>query len=129
MIRSITSDQKSFRPVHLSRGSTLFLRIERRDSTRKDSRNGFGKSTLIEIIHFCLGSDPRKGESVLVPPLAGWTFTLEIELAHSIVTVSRNTTTLKFVSLEGHFDNWPIKPKLDKKQGQRTLAIKDWTAI
>jgi uncharacterized protein YydD (DUF2326 family) len=128
MIRSITCDQKSFRPVHFKPGFNIVLADRTKDSTRKDSRNGLGKSTLIEIIHFCLGSEPRRGESVLVPPLAGWAFTLELELDHSIVTVSRNTSEPKFVSLEGSFDNWPIKPKLDKN-GQQTLVVKDWTVV
>ena len=92
-------------------------------------RNGLGKSTLIEIIHFGFGSDPRQGESVLVDPLKGWTFTIELELNHSIVAVSRNTAAPKTVRLEGHFEDWPIKPKHDKKQNLKTLSIKDWTAV
>lgn len=129
MIRSITCDQKSFETVHFTPGFNVVLADRTQESTRKDSRNGLGKSTLIEIIHFGLGSELRKGESVLVEPLKGWTFTIELELNKSIVTVSRNTATPKTVTLEGHFGDWPIKPKHDKKQNLHSLSLKEWTAV
>ncbi len=129
MIRSISADQKSFRTVHLKPGFNIILADRTKESTKKDSRNGLGKSTLNDIIHFCLGSDPRQGESVLVEPLKGWTFSVELELGGSIVLVSRNTSTSKIVRLEGHFEKWPIKPRLDKKSNVYTLTIKDWTAV
>ena len=58
-------------------------------STQKDTRNGLGKSTLIEIIHFCLGANVRTGHRLSIEPLQGWEFTLDITLAGNRVKVTR----------------------------------------
>src|SRR3954468_6308076 len=100
MIRSITCSENSFRAVPLYPTSNVILADRTKDSTRKDSRNGLGKSTLVEIIHFCVGSEPRQGESILVEPLSGWAFTMEFELDSSIVAVTRNTKSSKVVALD-----------------------------
>lgn len=129
MIRSVSCDQKSFRTVHFKAGFNVVLADRTKESTRKDSRNGLGKSTLIDIIHFTLGSEPRAGEGLLVDPLKGWTFTTELDLNGSIVSVSRNTATPKVIILQGHFDDWPIKPNYNKEMREFTLSNKEWTSV
>ena len=71
MIHSIAANQPTFRPVKLTPGLNVILADRTKGSSRKDTRNGLGKSTLIEIIHFCLGAkdaqwpgagDPGPGE-------------------------------------------------------------------
>ena len=61
MIRSVSANQKSFKTVHFEPGFNVVLADRTKDSTKKDTRNGLGKSTLIEIIHFCLGAGARAG--------------------------------------------------------------------
>ena len=59
MIHSVTADRPSFKTVELKPGFNVILAERTKESTKKDSRNGLGKSTLIEIIHFCLGGYPK----------------------------------------------------------------------
>ncbi|NER51274.1 MAG: AAA family ATPase, partial [Symploca sp. SIO1A3] len=60
-IRAIRCNQASFQEVEFSSGFNVILADRTEESTSKDSRNGLGKSTLIEIIHFCLGATMRTG--------------------------------------------------------------------
>jgi len=57
MIRSITADKSSFKSIKFENGLNVVLADRTKESTKKDSTNGLGKSTLLEIIHFCLGSN------------------------------------------------------------------------
>ena len=59
MIHRITANKSSFHPVEFTPGLNVVLADRTDTSTQKDTRNGLGKSTLIDIIDFCLGSNVR----------------------------------------------------------------------
>ena len=61
MINSIFSNQDSFKTVEFRSGFNVILADRTETSSVRDSRNGLGKSTLIQIIHFCLGATITKG--------------------------------------------------------------------
>lgn len=124
MIHSITSDKDSFKKIEFKSGFNVILAERTKESTKKDSRNGLGKSTLIEIIHFCLGGN--KGETLSKSPMEDWTFTLKIDLNKNIYFVSRNISHPKKVIIDGNCSDWPIKPVIDNKTGRQTLDVSDW---
>ncbi len=96
--------------------------------TKKQSRNGLGKSSLIEVIHFCLGADYAKGP--LSPDeLKGWTFSLDLTLAGKPVSVSRNTSSNRTVTIDGTTSGWPIEPEVNKRTGERELSVRNWTPV
>jgi len=127
MIHSISSDQPTFKRVTFQPGFNVILAERTKDSTKKDSRNGLGKSTLIEIIHFCLGGN--KGETLSKKQMENWSFTLEIDLAGQKYFVTRNTTKKGFVVIEGDCSGWPIQPECDNKLQQDVLSCRDWTNV
>ena len=90
MIHSIKCDNPSFKTIEFKSGFNVILAERKEGSTEKDSRNGLGKSTLIEIIHFCLGGS--KGETLKKTQLEGWTFTLDLDIAGKRYSISRNTS-------------------------------------
>lgn len=89
MIHSVTADHPSFRAVQFKTGLNVVLAERKESSTQKDTRNGLGKSTLIDIIDFCLGSRIRSGYGLAIEPLRDWTFTLECSVAGDRMKVSR----------------------------------------
>ena len=101
MIKAVRCDKESFKTVHFKPGFNIVLAERTQDSTDRDSRNGLGKSTLIEIIHFCLGSSPRPNEGLRVPELHDWTFILELTLREKDFVISRNTAHFGFVTIKG----------------------------
>lgn len=52
MIYSVSCDKPSFKNIEFKPGFNVILAERTKESTIKDSGNGLGKSTLIEIIHF-----------------------------------------------------------------------------
>lgn len=80
MIRSLHANMPSFRGIDFTPGMNILLADKTQQSTSKDSRNGLGKSTLIELLHFCLaGKVPGAKHALSAESLKEWEFTLELE--------------------------------------------------
>jgi len=127
MIHAVRCNHASFKEVEFRPGFNVILADRTEVSGRRDSRNGLGKSTLIEIIHFCLGAKLERAKKLGVGVLKGWSFSLELTLANQLVTVSRNTENHSKVVIDGDTTGWLIQPKL--KEGQRILSVKEWTTV
>jgi len=129
VIHSIWCDQPSFRPIEFKPGFNVLLATRTSSATDKDSRNGAGKTTFVEIVHFCLGSSANKKNRLMAPQLRGWTFVVEMDLRGRLYRISRNTANPKRVVLEGDFREWPVKPKKDRETGAFVLSTTQWTEL
>lgn len=127
MIYSVKSDKPAFKNIEFTRGFNVILAERTKESNKKDSRNSLGKSTLIEIIHFCLGAD--RGETLRKKEMDGWTFTLELDLAGKKYAVTKNTSAKSKVFIEGDCSSWPIFPDIDKKTGGKVISNADWKRV
>jgi len=128
MICAVRCNKPSFKTVTFRPGMNVVLADRTKESTKKDSRNGLGKSTLIEILHYCLGgtaSPERLGSK----PLVGWTFTLDVDLGGGRISVSRSTDSPSKVAIEGDTSAWPVQPVRSRKTGLRELNVKKWNEI
>lgn len=129
MIHSVSCDRPQFRTVEFTPGFNVVLAERTKESTKKDSRNGLGKTTLLEVIHFCLGAATAKGKGLLREPLLDWTFSLDIDLKGQRYAVHRNTKNPGRVAIEGDWSKWPIKPRIDAKTGDYSLTLREWNAL
>ena len=130
MIHSITANHSSFNPVEFMPGLNVILADRTETSTQKDTRNGLGKSTLIEIIHFCLGSNVQKGQGLSIEPLRGWEFTLEITLAGNRVKVTRAVAKPSIFVIDGTTTGWIDQPDCEDMFGKKPIKLKldQWRA-
>jgi len=127
MIYSIKSDKPSFKNIEFKPGFNVILAERTKESTKKDSRNGLGKSTLIEIIHFCLGAN--KGETLSKKKMDGWSFTVDLDIAGKRYSVTRNISEQNKIVIEGDCSGWPITPDTDKETGAKVLSRNDWIRV
>ncbi len=125
MIHSVTANQPSFNTVRFEPGFNVVLADRTKESTKKDSRNGLGKSTLIEIIHFCLGASARKNQGLVVEALRDWVFSLDVTLGGKRVTVRRSVADPSRIELVGDVGTWPV----EREDGQPVLKIREWRAL
>lgn len=125
MIRAIRCDQKSFRTVEFTSGLNVVLAERVDTSTEKDSRNGLGKSTLIDIIRFCLGSGPKKGVGIFAVKVLGWTYSLDMIILGQPLTVSRQTDEPRIVTVTSLFDYQTGEVSQDDPV-EKKLSIEDW---
>ncbi len=128
MIHKITANHDSFRPIRFGPGLNVILADRKEDSSRKDTRNGLGKSTLIEIIHFCLGARVQKGRGLAIPALADWAFTMEVSLGPDRVAVTRRISRHNITTVAGLSDRWPDVPQAGLL-GERSFKTDQWRAL
>lgn len=129
MIHELSANQQSFHAVTFTEGLNVILAERSTTSTEKDTRNGIGKSTLIEIIDFCLGSRATKGKGLLIDPLETWAFTLDITLAGNRVKVTRTVAEQNLIVIDGPTKGWPEQPDAEKETGKRVFKADRWRAL
>jgi len=122
----VRSDKPSFRTVEFKKGFNVILADRTRISSERDSRNGLGKTTLVEIINFCFGSSPQRRDVLKSEELKNWTFTVDLILNGKKISVSRNTSNPSKVYLEGDLPDCPIEPQLDEEKKAYFMRIEDW---
>ena len=124
MIHSISANHSSFNSVEFTSGLNVILADRTKTSTQKDTRNGLGKSTLIEIIHFCLGSNVRTGHGLSIEPLQSWEFTLDITVAGNRVKVTRAVASPNILLIDGATTGWIDQPYKTDMFGKQPVKLK-----
>ncbi|AKT37245.1 ABC-three component system protein [Chondromyces crocatus] len=130
MIGRIESSLPTFKPLRFGPGLNVLLTQKSPGATERQTRNGAGKTSFVELVHFLLGSnaDPRhflRAEKALETA----TFSMAFDLSGARVEVERSASRPnEFVIAQGDPSQWPCKPKLDKKTGHLTLRREDWNA-
>jgi uncharacterized protein YydD (DUF2326 family) len=123
--RAIRSDRSSFRTVTFDAGLNIILADKTARSSAKDTRNGVGKSLLIDIVHFCLGAEFNKSR-LAVPQLHDWTFRLELEFDGHVVTASRSTGHPKAVVVTGDNEGLGLPIKVMGRERTSELDTQEW---
>ncbi len=126
-IRSIYANKSSFREIKLKDGLNLILAERSESSTERDSRNGVGKSTLLEVIHFCLGSSLSSRNVIYYLKNSDWQFFLELELGDVSFRVCRSFSSPSQVTLSGELDRLGIFESSQLfASPEHVLSLKAW---
>jgi len=123
MIKKISSTLPTFNAINLHEGLNILLADITEQSTEKNTRNGLGKTTFIEIINFLLGSSCNKNSIFKFPPFINHFFIMDIKLENSEVTVKHSGESANDIFVECSKET-----KLGKILGARDrLVLKEWT--
>ena len=82
----LSANVPSFRTVTFNRSGLSFVVGAQKNAgdtprNRTKTYNGVGKSLMIEVLHFCLGSNANEA---FKKHLGGWTFELAIEIEQRV---------------------------------------------
>lgn len=124
MIHAIAASGESFKPVEFSGGFNVVLAERTENASDRDSRNGSGKTSLVEIVHFCLGA--KLASTLAEPALDNWTFSTRLDLGETEATVSRNTARPNRVRIDPVDSAWHLQERLDEETGERYFTMDDW---
>lgn len=106
MIHEIRANKDTFKTIQFKDGVNIILADKTEESDEKDSRNGIGKTSIIEIIHFCLGSKIEDEKGLGKIELKDWVFELDIDIRDEKYTISRGTSNPEICTIQGDFENW-----------------------
>lgn len=101
MIISVTANKDTFKSVSFQPGLNLILAERADGSTDQDSRNAVGKTTLLQIVHHCLGAN--LSDHLRKPMLRGenWEFTLDLMTPSGTVSITRGMANDRVVNVSG----------------------------
>ena len=99
---SLTSNKATFKPVYFKNevGLNFIVAIQKNpESTDKGkTTNGVGKSLIIALVHFCLGSSKKVS---FKNDLSGWSFLLTFKIGDEIFKSERSTDKQNVIILNG----------------------------
>ena len=90
MLKKIYSDHPSFKPVKFHPGLNLVLAEKDSKSDDGQTRNGAGKSSLVELISSLYGGDLKKGSLLKTKELQPYRFGMELSFDNNALTIERS---------------------------------------
>ncbi|MFF5174177.1 DUF2326 domain-containing protein [Micromonospora sp. NPDC000089] len=126
-IRRVSANQPGFREVRLNPGFNLVVADRVVDRGPATPRRGLGKTSLIEIIDYCLGAGLGVGQNLVHVKAIddGWAFTLDLELDGQPMQVTRGLRRPNEIRVRGEVrdDHGVVEP-----DGSRLLRLSEWRA-
>lgn len=125
MIHRIYSSLNSFKTFDLQPGFNLIVADRAEQSGLRETRNKAGKSSLVQVIHFLFGGEGKPDSIFRTAALAAHTFSMDVDIGGTRLTVSRSGQEFKNVSIEipdGNLTQWPVDPLSGKRSGVVTTT-------
>lgn len=127
MIHRVYSDLPRFKNLTFKKGFNVLLAQKSPGATDKQTRNRAGKSSLLDVIHFLLGSKCDKDSPFRSEALRDATFGMEFDLGGSFARVERTGARPSPVTVAGDTARWPIAPTT--KAGILQLTNDNWKSV
>lgn len=128
MIRRFGSDLASFKTLTFRPGLNVLLAEKSEGASDRQSRNGAGKTSFIELVHFLFGADARKNSIFRSEALSKWIFDVSVDIRGEMVTAARSGSKPNRILLNGPVEPWPIPPQLVHHSGLLELSNENWKA-
>lgn len=126
MIHTISSDLPTFKNLSFHPGLNILLADKSDGATDRQSRNGAGKTSLVELIHFLFGANADKESIFRSDALANFSFAAELDIGSTVVDVERTGNKPSRIRLQGDTSHWPIAPSLEAKTGDQIISNENW---
>jgi uncharacterized protein YydD (DUF2326 family) len=127
MILTIESSIPTFKSVRFHAGLNVLLADTRPESKTTETRNSAGKTSLIEIIHFLLGSNCDKDSLFRTNALVEHTFTGAFQIDSKPLTVLRSgKDPSKIFILNGGEGESRLTMKTEKESGRLYTSNANW---
>src|SRR5688500_9462700 len=126
MIHRLFSSDRQFKTLRFRPGLNILLADKAPTAKSTDTRNGAGKTSVIELVHFILGGNwERSDDPVIVDDFFG----LELDLGGQRLTVRRSGSQPGRVFFSEPFDStkWPLQP--ERVEDGLSLRVDDWNAL
>lgn len=126
MIHRLYSTDRRFKTLKFRPGLNVLLADKAATAKSTDTRNGAGKTSVIELVHFVLGGDWDRSTD---PEIIEDSFGLEIELGGQLVNVRRSGSSRGRVFFSEPLDStkWPLQP--ERRPEGLSIRVEDWNAL
>jgi uncharacterized protein YydD (DUF2326 family) len=129
MIHGVSSDLPSFKSLTFGPGLNILLADKSEGATDRQSRNGAGKTSFVELVHFLFGAKADKESIFRSDALLPHFFETRVDVGGRVVDVARSGAKPSRIRLQGDTSGWPLEPALDVKSGDLVLSNEQWRAL
>lgn len=130
MIQRLGSDSESFKPLEFGPGLNILLAQKSEGAHDRQSRNGAGKTSFVELVHFLFGADAPPSGIFRSPALEDWTFSASVDIGAKRVSVARCGAKPNQVLVDGpEIESWPIVPRFDLAATRHLLSNEEWKRV
>lgn len=126
MIHAITSDYDGFKTLTFAPGLNILLAEKSATASDRQSRNGAGKTSFVELVHFLFGSDAKPDSIFRMDALVASAFEMQVDIDGHVVSAARSGSKPSRIRIQGETSHWPIKPTLEDKTGDLILSNDHW---
>lgn len=124
MIEKIYSTLDTFEEIILHKGLNILLADITKKSTGKDTRNGLGKTTFVEIIHFLFGGSCTNNSIFKMSMFKDHFFIMDYRINNTKLTVKRRGLDSNYVYV---FCQKGSKYEIFWGKQENKLRVADWT--
>ena len=129
MIRRFGGDLTSLKTLAFRAGLNILLADKSEGANDRQSRNGAGKTSFVELVHFLFGADVRKESIFRSNALAKWAFDVTVDVAGETISAARGGAAKPSrLLINGPIEHWPIPPHFDAATGLFELSNENWKA-
>lgn len=129
MLKRLSCNDNRFKTVTFEPGLNLIVADRTKKSSKKDTRNGLGKTTLIEILHFCFGADYEKLKTLKAPELKSWEFNLDLVINDRDITITRSLEVPTLILLSGEVTGIELGTDSTDHPGKKVMTNGQWTTL
>ena len=126
MIRRLGSDLESFKTLTFGPGLNVLLADKSEGATDRQSRNGAGKTSVIELVHFLCGSNADKKSIFRSEALIDASFNMTVQVGDEEYVVERCGRKPSRITITGAETHWPIPPKPLLNVDTYELSNENW---
>ena len=130
MIHRMYSTLPTFKELRFQTGLNVLLAERSEGATERQTRNRAGKSSLVEIVHFLLGSNAGPKSIFRNEELSDHRFGMAFDLPSGRTVVERSgSSPSRVIVREATAEDWPIKPRMDKDTGEQFISNSNWRSV
>ncbi len=128
MIYKIYASDTNFKAIEFQIGLNVILADKQSESGGKDSRNGLGKTTLLSIIDFCLGSKLNQ-KAFPIEKIKEWTFFVELDICGEKITAARSIRDASIIKIQGNTSTLPVKAERSQNGHFDFYKLSEWQKL
>jgi uncharacterized protein YydD (DUF2326 family) len=130
VIYQIYSTMPTFKELSFRPSLNLILAEKSPGATERQTRNGAGKSSLTELIHFLMGASLDKSSLFKTGALSQYSFGIDFDLGQAKTQVERTGDTSSKVTIrQANTENWPIALLKDRWPKPLVISNTQWRMI
>ena len=126
MIHGVMSDLEGFKTLRFEPGLNVLLAEKSAGANDKQSRNGSGKTSFVELIHFVYGGNAKPDGIFRSEALEDASFEVRVDIGGHAISATRSGSKPSRIRLQGETTHWPIEPALDDETGDLILSNDNW---